>query len=183
MLMRAATVVQVVQNLFYCMFYFTCDRSFSRPSGVMSSCWRIGLLTCAISDATATVCSVCKNKNCDLKLLLLSYWIQLYQQPPLAHEDDGFCFYMEVCCHKAVSVRAALFCRALHYHGWTEVVQYVDRDSCVHLRWQSSLIAGLLATTRRPTNKPRSCAALVHIFQFSVDVTRDDAEQYVTVAG
>jgi len=30
MLMRAATVVQVLQDLFmfYCMFYFTCDRSF-----------------------------------------------------------------------------------------------------------------------------------------------------------
>jgi len=25
--MRAATVVQVLQDLFYCMFYFTCDRS------------------------------------------------------------------------------------------------------------------------------------------------------------
>ena len=29
MLMRAATVVQVLQTFkFYCMFYFTCDRSF-----------------------------------------------------------------------------------------------------------------------------------------------------------
>ena len=32
MLMRAATVVQVLQDLFmfYCMFYFTCDRSFTQ---------------------------------------------------------------------------------------------------------------------------------------------------------
>jgi len=31
MIMRIATVVQVLQDLFkfYCMFYFTCDRSFS----------------------------------------------------------------------------------------------------------------------------------------------------------
>ena len=30
--MRAATVVQVLQDLFYCMFYFTCDRSFIQYS-------------------------------------------------------------------------------------------------------------------------------------------------------
>ena len=29
--MRAATVVQVLQDLFYCKFYFTCDRSLSQP--------------------------------------------------------------------------------------------------------------------------------------------------------
>ena len=28
--MRAATVVQVLQDLFYCMFYFICDRSLTR---------------------------------------------------------------------------------------------------------------------------------------------------------
>jgi len=35
MLMRSATVVQVLQDLFkfYCMFYFTCDRSLSDRRG------------------------------------------------------------------------------------------------------------------------------------------------------
>jgi len=33
MLMRVATIVQVLQDLFYCMFYFrpTCDRSLTAP--------------------------------------------------------------------------------------------------------------------------------------------------------
>jgi len=34
MLMRAATVVQVLQDLFYCMFYFTCNRSLNSRDDV-----------------------------------------------------------------------------------------------------------------------------------------------------
>jgi len=50
MLMRAATVVQVLQTCFncYCMFYFTCDRSLS--SIVSSRVWvRLEPKTCLMA--------------------------------------------------------------------------------------------------------------------------------------
>ena len=47
MLMRAATVVQVLQDLFYfyCMFYFTCDRSLRGTEGDTKEekTWRKGI--------------------------------------------------------------------------------------------------------------------------------------------
>jgi len=50
MLLRAATVLQVLHDLFYCMFYFTCDRSFKSadPPRQISIHWtRIAL--CAVA--------------------------------------------------------------------------------------------------------------------------------------